>query len=318
MKTHFLLVILLFKSFSTFSQNVENPGFDSAYIGGIDRIYAWVTSDAWSFSIIDTVQPLNPSTHYVSTGLSLHKLLTTTQLEYQDCFDGPLAIKLFCDSNHVKSDGSAYPGFIINGNHFYTSSAGYLDISKSGMPFTHRPTKLRGHFKFQNDSPSLSNYGKAIVLLKKYNSILNKIDTVGIAESTVELYETTNWTSFEIPINYQSTLIPDSIVVYFQASAGGLNSTLWLDSLGFIYPGPSLIQEAAPKELPFYYDAQAQSIIFINQLSPASVSIVNTSGAILFNGRTDNPVSIASFPVGIYFLNFNYNNFYSRIYKILR
>lgn len=108
MKTHFLLVILLFKSFSTFSQNVENPGFDSAYIGGIDRIYAWVTSDAWSFSIIDTVQPLNPSTHYVSTGLSLHKLLTTTQLEYQDCFDGPLAIKLFCDSNHVKSDGSAF------------------------------------------------------------------------------------------------------------------------------------------------------------------------------------------------------------------
>jgi hypothetical protein len=45
---------------SGIAQNIPNADFDSIYIGGIDRVYHWVTSDAVYFSN-DTVVPFPPS-----------------------------------------------------------------------------------------------------------------------------------------------------------------------------------------------------------------------------------------------------------------
>ena len=95
MKRKLVFLFLLCTAFELRAQNVENHGFDSAYIGGIDRIHAWITSDAWYNFSIDTVQPMTPNSHFVSVGLQYHELLQTTQLEYTSAFYGPYSIKLF-------------------------------------------------------------------------------------------------------------------------------------------------------------------------------------------------------------------------------
>ena len=168
MKARIIFSIIVINCSQLRAQTIENPSFDSAYIGGIDRIHYWITSDAWQSFSVDTVQPLIPNSYYSAFGLQYHELLQTTQLEYSATFDGPYAIKLFSIPGRVHVDGSPYKGFVVNGNHFYTDSIGYMDFKKGGTPFPYRPIKLRGHFKFDNTSPSLNNYGKAIVLLKKY------------------------------------------------------------------------------------------------------------------------------------------------------
>jgi hypothetical protein len=234
---------LIFLMLQTKAQNVENPSFDSIYIGGIDRIYEWITSDSWSTGAGDTVFPMTPSTHYISSGLQYHEALFTVQIDYTTAFDGPTAVELFSDSDLFKNDGTSFRGFIVNGNHFYTDSVGYIDFSRCGVPFPYRPYSLKGHYKFEDHSPSLHNYPHAAVLLKKYNSITQKSDTIGFSEIYIQLFATNTWRDFEIPINYFSNDIPDSVVVVFESSPARSIATFWIDSLGFDYNFPSGINE---------------------------------------------------------------------------
>ena len=181
-------------------------------------MHAWITSDAWIATINDTVVPMTPNTHFVGVGLQYHELLYTSQLEYSNAFDGAYAMKLLSIQGRVQSNGVPFRGFVVNGDHFYTNNLGYIDYSKCGTPFPYRPAKLRGHYKFDNTSPSLTNFGKAIVLLKKYNTTLQKIDTIAYAETTTQLLAT-GWALFELPLTYYSAVIPDSVVVIFESSA---------------------------------------------------------------------------------------------------
>ncbi len=320
MKTKlYLAAFLLFQSLLPKAQNIENPGFDSAYIGGIDRIHSWITSDAWYNWTIDTVQPHTPNTHYVSVGLQYHELLQTVQLEYANAFEGALAIKLFSVNGKVRVDGNPYKGFITNGNHFYTDSQGYLDFVKGGTPFPFRPSKLRGHFKFDNTSPSLTNFGKARILLKKYNSTLQQIDTVAYAESTMQFYPTANWTAFELPLVYQSNQTPDSVVLVFESSAWGLSSTFWLDSLGFYYPNPSAINEFNQIQKPlFFHDVINHSIELNKEVLFREIKLYNSIGKIVHQGKeNDFSISIDNLYTGIYFLELETASSGRKIYKIL-
>lgn len=320
MKTKFYLAtFLLIQAIIPKAQNIENPGFDSAYIGGIDRIHSWITSDAWYNWSIDTVNPYTPNTHYVSVGMQYHELLQTVQLEYANAFDGSLAIKLYSVNGKVKIDGSPYKGFITNGNHFYTDNEGYLDFAKGGTPFPYRPAKLRGHFKFDNTSPSLTNFGRARILLKKYNSTLQQMDTIAYAESTMQLFPTANWTAFELPLTYHSNQTPDSVVLLFESSAFGLSSTFWLDSLGFYYPSPSSINESGQVQKPLYfYNQISNSIEFTADVKFREVKLYDYTGKIVRYGtEQDHIMRLSNLNTGIYFLELETFNSAKRINKIL-
>ena len=304
MKRLTLTIILALLLSSARAQNISNPGFDSVYIGGIDRIYSWITSDAWSFSVNDTVQPLIPNSLYSFPGHSVNWMLYTTQLEYANPYEGQFAMKLLCNNQRVKENGRLYAGFIANGTHFYTDNLGYIDIKRGGTPFTGRPQRLRGHFKFNNDSPSMNNYGKAIVLLKKFNTQSSTIDTIAYAESTVQFFPTSNWTAFELPLTYRSQLNPDSVVVYFQSSGSDLSSTLWLDSLGFIYPAPSSIQQlASTEQSENFYDQINQVIRIKNLQSNASMCVYDANGKLILKSKNAEEIPMRSYPNGVYFLH---------------
>ena len=319
MKAKIILTVLFFSSFRLSAQTIENPSFDSAYIGGIDRIHAWITSDAWYNWSMDTVAPMTANTHYTSSGLQYHELLQTAQLEYANAFHGSLAIKLFSVPGKVHVDGNPYKGFVTNGNHFYTDGDGYIDFKKGGTPFTDRPIKLRGHFKFDNTSASLTNFGKAVVLLKKYNSALQQIDTVAYAEGVQQFISTSSWTSFELPLTYYSNQAPDSVVVVFQSSASGLSSTFIVDSLGFYYAPTGMSEDANNNEIvPYRYDDVQELIYFTANEKPKTVKLLDLNGKLVKQQVADqSPMTLSELAKGIYFLEIELNSA-KQVYKILK
>lgn len=307
-KFSFLSTVLLIP-FITFGQQIKNGNFDSVYIGGIDRIHEWITSDCWPVGLNDTVFPLNPNDHYISTGLQYHETFRTVQIEYSGAFSGPYAIKVLSDSGMVHTDGSPFRGFITNGNHFYTGNDGYIDFKKGGEPFSFRPSALRGHFKFIDTSPSLSISAKVIILLKKYNSLTQQSDTVGFTEGNLMFSPVTSWTPFEFSINYYSGSIPDTLMIAFLTPGIGWSSTLWLDSLGFEYLPAGL---SNPSDHPVFtvYPNPASEMIYVKTdqafINPeCSIWITDALGHLVFSAPCDKEViriHLKTSTAGLYFI----------------
>ena len=133
MRLSLLLPILFLSCLSTHSQNVSNPSFDSVYFGGIDRVFDWITSDVWALSgASDTVYPQQPNTHFEAMGLQYHEMFYTVLPEYNGASGsaGDVALALRTIPNLWQTNGAAFRGFVVNGNHFYTDSDGYIDLAK--------------------------------------------------------------------------------------------------------------------------------------------------------------------------------------------
>ncbi len=309
MKKSILILLMFFQVPLSFSQNIDNPSFDSVYIGGIDRIHSWITSDAWPVTLGDTVHPLNPNDHYVSGGLQYHETYYSVQIEYASAFHGLYAIKLLSEIGRVDVLGNPFRGFVLNGDHFYTDNNGYIDLAKGGTPFPYRPYKLMGHYKLVDNSPSLNNYPEAFVLLKKYNPSTFVSDTIGYASAAMLLYPTGSWLPFEMPITYLSNQTPDSIVVAFFSPPFGAASTLWVDSLGFEYTFPSQVPDLQNTLPDFYIDQHENKIHFSTIDDFASVKIYDISGQTVLT--IEKPVSIIDISVlskGTYLLSVEYKN----------
>ena len=292
-KLSFLLLLLF--SLDTQSQQIENSSFDSVYIGGIDRVHSWITSDAWSF-FNDTVQPLASSTYFPALGLMYHELLYSVQLDYTSAFHGPFAIQLFSDSNRYDIHGNLSPGFIVNGNAFYTDGSGYIDLIKCGAPFPFRPVKLHGRYKFSEESAS-GVFPEARLLLKKYNSTLQESDTIGFGYLSTEFLADTNWTSFEMPITYLNADIPDSLVLAFYAPESGLPATFQVDSLWMEYATTS-IYEAFQAET-FYSN---DKIYLSNPTKIKSISVTDVPGRTYMNLAPEKIIDVSDWSPGIFIL----------------
>lgn len=87
-----------------------------------------------------------------------------------------------------------------------------------GDTLTSRPTKLKGFYKFTdvNEVNQVKDSAVVIILLTKFNFELNQRDT--IAYTKKGLIEKSTYSSFEFPINYRNTNVPDSISISFRSS----------------------------------------------------------------------------------------------------
>ncbi len=317
MKIFTILFITVLFSPAIKAQNIDNPSFDSVYIGGIDRIYNWITSDSWSFILNDTVQPLYPDSHYVSFGFQYHELLRSVQLEYSNAFHGPLAIQLFADTSSVDIFGSPFPGFIVNGNHFYTNSDGYLDLVKCGTPFSYRPDKLRGHYQYEDNSPLSNNFPKANLLLKKYNTLTQQSDTIGYGYFSAQLFPTASWRLFEMPITYLSNQTPDSIVVAFFAPGQSFNSTFKVDSLGFEYSSPVSVKDPQEKAEMVHYIV-GSTLFFSQPEAISNLQIFNYQGKKVHFQRGGGETDLSDFDSGAYLISLLLKNGKSYNFKVFR
>jgi len=90
------------------------------------------------------------------------------------------------------------------------------EIHKAGTPISVKPAYLKGVYKY-TDVVS-GDFAVAIVLLKKYDTIQNKIDTVGYGIKFLRPINT--YTPFQVCItDMQPSVMPDSIVIAFSSSS---------------------------------------------------------------------------------------------------
>ncbi len=130
------------------------------------------------------------------------------------------------------------PGFLGTGDLNIPNQTIYL-----GRQFNGRPDKFRGWYKY---TPVNGDSAEFRVWLTRYDALNQQTVLVGEGSQKIKT-AVSNFTQFDININYQDAGTPDTVVVFCTASAGynlanllssagQVGSTLWADDLEFVYP----------------------------------------------------------------------------------
>lgn len=113
-----------------------------------------------------------------------------------------------------------------------------------GTPIVYKPTELRGFYLYNTLVPADGDQGAGYVLLSKYNTTLNRRDTVSYGEHYFEPNDI--YAPFTISlVDHMPSVVPDSITVLFYSSNINIVppndawSDLWLDKLS-LFPAPNL------------------------------------------------------------------------------
>lgn len=155
-----------------------------------------------------------------------------------DAYEGSYAAKLITGTFSPMGEPILIPGLVGTDS---------LDIPNAtirvGKPYTLKPLKFRGYYKY---APVGGDSALISVLLSKYNTALGKRDTIGLGR---EIYKNTvtEYTMIDLPINYLSQEVPDTLTLLVCSSAGirfddlmnckgQVGSTMWIDEIFFIMP----------------------------------------------------------------------------------
>lgn len=317
MKTPAVCLLLLLTIPQITAQNIPNAGFDSIYIGGIDRVYQWVTSDAVYF-VHDTVMPFPPNTYFPPFSGNHHFLTKTVLVNYFDTVPAHYLSSLII-SNYSElryPDGSQFNSFICNGTHFYSDAMGFMDFPLGGDPFPYRPSHICGSYKFTDSLSSGGDFGRVEALLKRWNGVTSSVDTIALAVSDTELSPSHVWKAFSIPFVYNDTLLPDSIVVVISASTHSTAPTsLFIDDIHFDFlpiATPEAPEPASPMHL---YPNPGNGKLYLSPPTnqPMHYSVHNLRGAKVDAGiSADGTLNLSLLTPGIYSLHLNNNGSVTR------
>ena len=288
------------------AQNIPNADFDSIYIGGIDRVYHWVTSDALYFSN-DTVVPFPPDTHYPPQSGNHHFLIRTVLVNYFDPEPEHYlkSVILHNDSVLKYPNGSQFNSFICNGDHFYSDSQGFMDFSRGGTPFPYRPLTINGSYKFFDSLSPLPDFGRVVALLKKWNPITLQADTIAMAQSGSELSPSAVWNLFSVPFIYADTALPDSIVVIIYSSTNSSGpASLYIDDIHFDFTTAAPITKVLPDRWVIYPNPCREMLHFKDPpVNTIRYAICSLQGVLIQGGITDNEIiRLTGLPPGVYVL----------------
>jgi len=168
-------------------------------------------------------------------------------------------------------------GILVNGQATFSygggSGSGNVKyISGGGTPISYKPTKLNGYYKTttlsQGDLPFVK------VLLTKYNTTLNKRDTVSYSESNFTT-SNNNYSPFSIPlVDLLPGVTPDTITTIFYSSNPafvntiGVWSNLYIDNIYLSSANTTGIELNTPTKSDIQISPnpfQEQTIISVNQ-----------------------------------------------------
>lgn len=135
------------------------------------------------------------------------------------------------------------PGRLVIGDNPKKIALDFNDNwKKIGVPFSSRPTTLRGYYKYTVPTLASSLDSCSIqLLLRKASTSSTEVDEIGNGKLLLSLIN--KWTFFEMPINYVSSDVPDTlslVAISHETGSGGFPSLDWnnffyLDSLSFYY-----------------------------------------------------------------------------------
>jgi len=164
-----------------------------------------------------------------------------TSLNTLSALGGPVTVSPTTDvhsgSNAAKLETKKWgtfllPGLLASGSFIMTSP--YI---KEGKPFTGKPFKFNGWFKY---SPVNGDSAAIATFLTKYNTVTGKQDTVAQAIEVLK-GNVSEYNPFSLIYEYKSAIDPDTIIIVFISSAGSGNSsgqvgsTLFIDDVNLEY-----------------------------------------------------------------------------------
>lgn len=130
------------------------------------------------------------------------------------------------------------PGYLGTGDVDIAAATIYL-----GRPFTNRPSAMKGVYKYE---PVNGDSAAFYCSFSKYDALNQTSATIG--EGNLVVTNTvTDWTPFQVPVNFSSSDAPDSVniiiassagydLVNLQGSVGQVGSALYLDDVSFDFP----------------------------------------------------------------------------------
>ena len=165
--------------------------------------------------------------------------------------------------------------------------------------------------------------GSAFVVLSKWNTINQSQDV--IAAATINLPgSVSNWTAFDIPLNYILTDAPDTATIYFTSSAGSPvdGSYLYVDNVAFAGTAAG-INTISPQIMIDVYPNPASDFIYILKTTSEKEtkfeisSIVGNivQSGILKNSRTK--IELKNLSKGVYFVTILSANHISNVMKVV-
>jgi hypothetical protein len=193
-----------------------------------------------------------------------------------------------------------------------------------GTPFPYRPTKMKGKYRFESESP-IEDFAQARVILKKYNSSTGERDTIGNGENVL-LNPSMDFQEFEVPINYNDpTTIPDSVIVILYStypSSPIEGGTLWVDDLSFEFTtAVSNIDDISEVKI-FPNPFSDFFRIELDVKKEGELNLIDANGRNVIsksvnNGRHVLEFDLRGLPAGNYFLNWQSENGKSSLLKKL-
>ncbi len=204
--------------------------------------------------------------------------------------------------------GVAVTGQIVISGTSYTVKGGFIN--------TTRPVSLTGKWQHMAKVGS-SDHGRVGVFLWKWNTALNKRDTVALRDTTLTGMAM-SWTSFTVPLIYSSGASPDSALIILSSSASSTSaadtSYLFVDDLAFSGTVPSgvvslsmpnasttVFPNPASGTVNVYYHSNASRTIAIN-ISDINGTLVSTISPKAVSGENSYTLSLKGMAQGIYFV----------------
>jgi hypothetical protein len=185
----------------------------------------------------------------------------------------------------------------------------------SGFPYTQRPQVLAGYWQYM--AMSATDQGFFVILLSKWNTSLNRRDTIAYRKYDLPDMVMT-WQPFYIALNYTSSATPDSAIILMSASGATLAaaahaSYIWVDDLHFgdsatlgIYKAPDTRPDAS------IYPNPAAGQFFVKYYSQSSkqvnIALLDITGRTILKQNVTVSEGYNTVPVspglnsGIYFI----------------
>ncbi len=215
MNRKFLFLLILLNPFILFSQDtLPNLNFDK-----------WTSFSAGAYE--------EPSGGVWATANKIVlMLMPLTTEKTTDAVSGTYAVKM------TTKQANTLPPMLVTGTlctGVFNSTATPPNNMKFGMPFTGKPSRFTGYYKYlDNNGDSCDIYAT----LTKWSGG----QRIVVGKASLRSSETvSNYTKFDLSFSYTSSLIPDSISVVFASSAGGaqmvghVGSTLYIDHVTLEY-----------------------------------------------------------------------------------
>ncbi|MDP1745728.1 MAG: T9SS type A sorting domain-containing protein [Bacteroidota bacterium] len=249
--------------------------------------FNYQTPDNWqTLNFLSIFTPPNPISAFKATGIDKHS--------------GNSALKLktiFVNNNPVPGAINDTIGYVFTGK---------INISppslKLGVPYVGRPEKLEFWAKYL---PVGMDLGAVTVILQKWNGATT--DT--IARTDIIIDSTIIYTLFQADLIYQSTEVPDTLIIGFspsyKKSIARVGSTLYLDDValtGWVGIDEQNIYSDKVKVFP----NPASDEININATfdEADNIQIIDVSGKLMGNYKIQNynaNINTGLFAEGIYF-----------------